>query len=105
MMYRPRELRVIASTFMAYTGMTQIALSSRIKPSSKRLIETLMEGREIGVFSAELASDWFPRNWPVGLPWPLGDRRTSARLAEALELGASAHRNIRNSIARLRDAC
>jgi hypothetical protein len=73
-MYTGAELATLARTYLDATAVSPSALGEACADNA-RLFRWLFAGHDIKLSSAEAASAWFDRNWPLHVPWPAEIRR------------------------------
>jgi hypothetical protein len=75
-MFRRTELKRLAETYIAGTGISAHALSVQIIGRSNNvIIGRLLNGHEVSGRNLEVLSDFFARQWPQDVAWPEGIAR------------------------------
>ena len=64
-----RHLIDLATRYCAATGKTRIAVSKRVFNDGK-VLDNLVDGKDITIGRFERAMRWFSDNWPDGAEWP-----------------------------------
>lgn len=64
-----RHLIQLANHYCAATGKTRVAVSKRVFNDGK-VLNNLVDGKDITVGRFERAMRWFSDNWPEGAAWP-----------------------------------
>lgn len=75
-----RHLIDLANRYCAATGKTRIALSKRVFNDGK-VLDNLVDGKDITIGRFERAMRWFSENWPEGAEWPKHINRPKAEAA------------------------
>lgn len=75
-MYTRSELATLAQIYIEATAVSPSALAVACSGNAK-LFRWLFSGGDIKASSAEQASDWFDKNWPLHVEWPAAVKRRS----------------------------